>query len=108
MSVLPVIEEAIKTRTPIAFEYVRPDKDPGVRRGNPHAAFIRRLKNGEDREYLDLWQTDGVTDSGEPLPGWRKFFLNDIRDPQLLPDRAPFETAEGYNPVSYEFPIVKI
>lgn len=108
MSQLPIIEAAIRSLTPISFNYIRPDKNPGVRIGNPHAAFIRRVQSGEERAYLDLWQTDGVTDSGEDIPGWRKFHLNDIASATPLPDAAPFEIAEGYNAVSYEFPIAKV
>ena len=108
MSSLQVIEEAIRTRAPIAFEYLRPDKTPGTRIGNPHAVFIRRLKSGEEYVYLHLWQTDGVTDSGQQLPSWRQFFFNDVHEPRLMPEAAPFALAEGYNPSYYEFSIAKV
>lgn len=108
MNILSVIEEAIKTRTPIAFEYVRPGKTPGTRVGDPHAAFIRRVQNGEERVYLDLWQTSGVTDGGQPLPSWRLFFLNDIAHVVMLHQEQPFKVAEGYNPTSCEFPLAKV
>lgn len=108
MSTLSAVEEAIRRRVPIDFEYIRPGKTLGARIGDPHAVFIKRLKSGEERVYLHLWQTDGVTDSNENIPGWRQFFLNDIHNPLLLEDAAPFEIAEGYNPTFYEFPISKI
>jgi|LGVF01.1.fsa_nt_gb hypothetical protein len=113
MSQLESIKAAIENRTPISFNYIRKDKDPGLRVGDPHAAFIRRLKSGEERVYLDLFQTDGVTDSGvkdsdSELPGWRKFFLNDVQNVQFIKEKAPFKIAEGYNPTSYEFPIAKV
>lgn len=108
MNVLAVIEEAIRARTPIAFEYVRPEKTAGRRVGNPHAAFIRRVQNGEERVYLHLWQTGGATDSGQLLPSWRQFFLNDLANVAILKQEQPFELAEGYNPSSYEFPLAKV
>ena len=104
-----MIEQAIRTRTPLTFQYIRPEKTPGFRTGNPHAAYIRRKKNGEEHAYLHLWQTEGVTDSvDEVLPGWRQFFINNIVDPTLASHGAPFDVAPGYNPASYEHPIAKI
>lgn len=108
MSQLPVIEAAIRSRTPISFNYIQPDKDPGGRIGNPHAVFIERLKSGEERPYLDLWQTGGVTDSGKPLPSWRQFHLNGIQNVRCLSDETPFTSAEGYKPESYKYPIAKV
>lgn len=108
MNILSIIEEAIKTRTPISFEYVRTGKTSGARVGDPHAAFIRRVQSGEERVYLHLWQTSGVTDSGQLLPSWRQFFLNDIANVAMLTHEQPFNPAQGYNPKSYEFPVAKV
>ena len=108
MTVLSVIEQAIRSRTPIRFQYIREGKDPGARMGHPHAVFLRRLKAGGEHVYLHLWQTGGVTDSGEALPSWRQFLLNDISDPVLDQGDRPFPIATGYNPVSYEHPIAMV
>jgi len=108
MTTLSIIEQAIHTRTPISFQYIRPGKTPGRRMGNPHAVFIRRLQDGEEHVYLHLWQTEGLTDSGQALPSWRQFFLNDIIEPTPVTEGSPFEIADGYNPASYEHPIAKV
>ena len=108
MNVLQILKNTIAEKVPIQFNYNRPGKTPGIRIGNPHAVFIKRLKSGEEQVYVHIWQTGGVSDSGPELPGWRQFFLNDITDVAPLPDSAPFIIAAGYNPAFYEFPIVKI
>lgn len=108
MSVLSIIETAVRTRSPVSFQYVRPGKTLGIRIGNPHAVFVLRLKNGEENVYLHLLQTAGVTDSGQDLPSWRQFFFNDVRDPQLISDGSPFAISETYNASWYEHPIAKI
>lgn len=103
-----LLEEAIAQRRLISFRYERAGKTPGPRVGAPHAAFIRKKKDGTSSSYLHVYQTEGVTDSGQVLPSWRQFFINDVRDIRLLHDLPTFETAEGYNPSSYEFPIAKV
>lgn len=108
MDILEILKKAILKRVPIQFNYIRPGKTQGIRIGNPHAVFIKRLKSGEEKIYVHVWQTGGVTDSGQEFPSWRQFFLNDIIDVVPLPDDAPFVIAEGYNPKFYEFPIEKI
>lgn len=109
MSVLEVVESAIRLRSPLTFQYLRPGKTLELRIGNPHAAFIRRRKSdGVEQVYLHLWQTEGATDSSQELPSWRQFLLNDIANPEMRSGGAPFEIAEGYNPASYEQPIAKV
>ncbi|GEM_PF-2936973 len=108
MSELESIKTAIANRTSISFNYIREGKDPGLRVGDPYAAFIKRLKSGEERVYLHLVQTSGVTDSGAEFPSWRRFFLNNVSNVQLIKDKAPFKISAGYNPAFYEFPIAKI
>lgn len=108
MGTLQILKNTIADKVPIQFNYNRPGKTPGIRTGNPHAVFIKRLKSGEEQVYVHVWQTGGVSDSGPELPGWRQFFLNDMSDVMPLPDRAPFVIAPGYNSAYYEFPIVKI
>ncbi len=108
MDILEILKEAAMSRTPVSFNYIRPEKTRGTRVGNPHAAFISRLNSGEERVYLHLWQTDGASDSGESIPGWRQFFINDLVNVSTLIDVQEFEIAEGYNPGSYEYPIFRI
>jgi hypothetical protein len=106
--VLPPLEQAIRDRSPVAFRYVREGKTDELRIGDPHALYMKRLKDGTESVYLDVWQTDGASDSGQPLPSWRRYFLEGIRDVELQADRGPFETCPTYNPSSYEYPICKI
>lgn len=108
MTVLQILRKTILEKVPIQFNYIRPGKTAGLRTGNPHAVFIGRLKSGEEQVYVHVWQTGGITDSGQDLPGWRQFFLNDITDVVPLPDGAPFVIAPGYKPAFYEYPIEKI
>lgn len=103
MNTLELIQSAIRSRTPISFEYDAPTKRGGTRVGNPHATYFkRRLGRGEEA-YLDLWQESGVSDSGD-LPNWRKFILKHIHDVKLLDSKGTFDIASGYRPTSYSFP----
>ncbi len=108
MNTLQILKKAIEEQVPIQFNYIRPEKTAGLRIGNPHAVFIKKLKSGEEHIYVHIWQTDGVTDSGGDIPGWRQFHLNDITDVVPLPEGAPFVIAKGYNPTFYKYPIAKI
>ena len=108
MSALPDIERAIHTRAPIRFRYVRPGKTEGWRVGNPHAVFVKDLKSGIENVYLHLWQTEGASDSGQPLPSWRQYFLDSIEAVELVPGAAPFDVCVSYNPTYYDQPICKI
>ncbi|HKO95847.1 MAG TPA: hypothetical protein VJU86_02565 [Pyrinomonadaceae bacterium] len=50
---LELLVRAIKSRTPISFEYNKADKTPGLRIGNAHAAFIMRRKDGTESTKVD-------------------------------------------------------
>lgn len=102
MSTLDDLRRAVKSRTPISFHYASSDA-PGRRTGHPHAVFIKKLKNGKEKVYVDVWRTGGVTFSGSENP-WRKFSLEKVSDVRPL-DSPPFDLADGYNPDSYEFPL---
>lgn len=108
MHTLDSLKQAISVRAPVTFRYLRDGKTPDARTGDPHAVFIRRLKSGEEHVYAHIVQTSGATDSGEGLPSWRTFFLNDIVVDDLHMEEAPFEVDSDYNPESYEFPIEKV
>lgn len=99
---------AIATRTPVSFHYLRPGKIAGLRTGNPHLLFKRRLRFAPDEVHLLLWQTDGVTGPGVELPGWRQFLVEDLGEVTLLPAAAPFEVADGYDPAVYGHPIAGV
>jgi len=105
MAMLPEIEQAIKSCIPIRFRYIREGKTPELRIGNPHAVFIKRLKNGTENVYIHLWQTDGASDSKQPLPSWRQCFFDGINDVELLYEQGPFKVCSDYNPSFYEYPI---
>ena len=108
MSVLPVLEAAIRAQAPIRFRYVRDGKTSGVRVGDPHCVYMERLIDGSERVYIDVWQTGGASDSGKPLPSWRRCFLDGITDVEVMSDEAPFDVCDSYNPTYYEYPICKI
>lgn len=108
MNDLDAIKEAIRSRAPITFRYIRDGKTPDPRKGDPHAVFIMRLKSGEEHVYAHIVQTDGATDSGQALPSWRQFFMNDVSVDTVHKDEAPFDIHGDYNPTYYEFPIEKV
>ena len=108
MTTLQRLREAIAIRSPIAFRYNRQGKTARLRTGNPHAVYIERLKNGEERVYVDIWQTGGASDSNTKLPGWRRFLFDHLSDVSLLRSDAPFPIAKSYNPTRYSFPIESI
>ena len=93
-----IIKEAIEKRKPIEFEYNREGKIRGKRTGNPHCLFVHPDTN---RTEIDIFQTDGVSDSNlkDGLP-WRRFIIDFIEEIKILDDRSLFDIAEGYNPDS--------
>ena len=104
---LELLCQAILNRQTIAFQYTRPGKVLGVRIGNTHVVFILPRKDGQKPTYALIWQIDGVSDVGEPMPGWRQFFLDALHDVELL-DTEPFAVAADYKPHHYQFPIARI
>ncbi len=93
-----LIEEAIKKKKPIEFEYCREDKVRGKRFGNPHILFVHPTTNLLE---LHVFQTGGVSDSdlNDGLP-WRLFIVDFIEQMKVLQEQPSFEIAEGYNPDS--------
>jgi hypothetical protein len=98
---------AIKMRAPISFEYA---KTPGVRVGNPHALFVLRRHDGLETTKVDIEQTAGVSESGQPFPSWRRFDFDQLRVIAVHEDGAPFEVSSVYNPTAsvYELLIAKV
>jgi len=96
---LELLVHAIKSRTPISFEYNKADKTPGLRIGNAHAAFIMRRKDGTESTKVDIVQTAGVSDTDPPVfPEWRMFDLTEISNIVLREQEAPFPIDPGYKP----------
>jgi hypothetical protein len=102
MTNLELLIKAIESKKPISFEYNKPGKTPGVRTGNPHILYVQQYKDTSKpkNSKLDLWQTNGVTDTGntKPLPSWRPFFFSEIINIVIHEDESEFEISEGYNP----------
>ena len=105
MSTLDDLKNAVNTRSPISFHYDSPSA-PGTRTGHAHAVFTKKLKDGSEKVYVEVWQTGGVTFSGKEVP-WRKFSFGKISSVRLL-EGDPFPIAEGYNPDYYESPLAKV
>jgi len=57
---LKLLVAAIKSRSPVSFQYNKAGKMPGLRLGNPHAAFILRRKDGTESTKVDIVQTSGL------------------------------------------------
>ena len=71
---LKLLVAAIKSRSPVSFHYDKAGKIPGLRIGNPHAAFILRRKDGTESTKVDIVQTPALvtqirqrSQSGEDL-----------------------------------------
>lgn len=112
---ISIIEEAIKLRKPISFNYIDEDKDPGTRLGNPHIIYYKNSSRREDEVKVDIYQTAGVSDavfSGKGiLPDWRPFKIIKMTNVVIKEDLHSFSAAPGYNPSSsprYDYVIEKI
>jgi hypothetical protein len=51
---LKLLVAAIKSRSPVSFHYDKAGKIPGLRIGNPHAAFIMQRKDGTESTKIDI------------------------------------------------------
>lgn len=106
---LDTLKSAIESRTPISFHYLKPEKDPGERIGNPHAIYIGTTK-GVKSTKIDMVQTGGVSDSQKPFPSWRTFDITELSEIALTENNDPFSPHSIYNPTSkrYDSVIKKI
>lgn len=100
------LRAAIETSKPIRFTYDKPGKVQGERVGNPHALYLHPTTGNPN---CDIYQTDGVSDSGQ-LPDWRPFTIPFLTVIEVLTDEPSFDPAEGYEPNSplYAKVIVKV
>ena len=78
---LQTIIQAIKNKQGISFEYNKPGKVEGIRIGNPYVIYANK---GETKKYLDLHQTNGVSDSATKYPIWRTFETEHISNVTLM------------------------
>lgn len=100
MNTLEILQLAIKDQKSIEFEYNKLGKVSGKRIGDPHAIFIHPTTNNST---VDIFQTSGVSDSRQKIPGWRPFLLDYLDNIRLLDKH--FKIAEGYdsNPISGKY-----
>ena len=115
MNNILIIEEAIKLRKPISFNYIDEDKDPGTRLGNPHIIYYKNSQRKEDEIKVDVYQITGVSDAvlrgKDVLPSWRPFFVTKMTNLVMRDDLPSFLEAGGYNANSsprYDYYIEKI
>jgi hypothetical protein len=109
MTKLELLIESVEKRLPVSFQYNKPGKTEGVRIGNVHAVFIFTAKDGTETTKVAVYQTDGVSDTAQEIPGWRPLLnIEHVSDVKILEDLGQFEEADGYNADSYDKPIAKI
>jgi hypothetical protein len=95
---LEVIKRAIAERRTVEFNYQAPGKTHGLRRGQPHAVYIHETSGNI---LLDFYQTAGVSETGEPMPGWRRFYTTGVSSAEFL--ESTFNPAPGYKPNSRQY-----
>src|SRR5882672_4366436 len=102
---------AIRSRSAVSFHYDKAGKAPGLRIGNPHAAFILRRKDGTESTKVDIVQTAGVSDTDPPVfPEWRRFDLVAISKVVVREEERPFRIDPRYKPDAdpYNFAIAQV
>src|SRR6266853_4340251 len=108
---LKVLIGAIKSRSPVSFHYNKTGKTPGLRIGNPHAAFILQRKDGTESTKIDIVQTAGVSDTEPPaFPEWRRFDLAAISRVNVREEESPFRIDPRYKSDAdpYRFAIAQV
>jgi hypothetical protein len=108
---LKLLVAAIKSRSPVSFHYNKTGKTPGLRIGNPHAAYILRRKDATESTKVDIVQTAGVSHTDPPaFPEWRRFDLADISRVVVREEEGPFRIDRRYKPDAdpYRFAIAQV
>jgi hypothetical protein len=108
---LKLLVAAIKSRNSVSFHYDKAGKTPGLRIGNPHAAFILQRKDGTESTKVDIVQTAGVSDTEPPaFPEWRRFDLAAISRVIVRKEEGPFRIDPRYKPdaAPYRFAIAQV
>lgn len=105
MTIIELLELAIKEKRQISYEYELEGRAIGTRYGDPHAIFISSRNNIN----IDIYKQDGVcTNPGKKIPDWRQYTVKHIRNVTILENS--FTQASGYNPNSSQYSkiIIKI
>ncbi|GGB68701.1 hypothetical protein GCM10007424_05910 [Flavobacterium suaedae] len=97
MYILEILQQAIKQKRQISYEYDLLGKAQGKRYGDPHAIFTATTKNMN----IHIYKQDGVCSDSKPLPGWREYKVKHIINVKILDKH--FEVAPGYNPNSSRY-----
>lgn len=107
---LEILKMAIRNRTGVSFEYNKAGKVEGERFGDPYAVFIMKRRDGSESTKVHIYQTAGVSDSGQVLPSFRMFDLVELSDVEIQLGGKQFEIVDKYNPEwdGYGFVIEKV
>lgn len=97
MDILELLTKAIQLRKPISFEYDVENKVKGIRHGHPYAVFIHPTT---DNVIVHIYQTHGVSDTKEKLPGWRSPLISHISSITIFNEHDCFIVEEHYKPNS--------
>lgn len=95
---IDILEEAIKNKYVISFEYLKEGKVRGVRIGNPHAVFNMHKKDHSTSIKIHIYQTGGVSDTDEKLPSFRMFDIENLNSVSIIKPEQTFIPSEQYNP----------
>ena len=108
--IIETLKNAIKKKVVISFEYNKPGKTAGSRTGNPHAIFIMRKKDGTESTKVHIVQTSGVSDSGQALPSFRMFNIEDLSNVVICESVTTFQVSSEYNSEwdGYKYVIEKV
>ncbi|WP_320051683.1 hypothetical protein [uncultured Acetobacteroides sp.] len=93
MDILEILTKAINQRKPIIFEYDVDNKVKGKRYGHPYAVFTHPTSNNV---MVHIYQTDGVSDTKDEIPGWRSPLLMHIKNIEILENKECFDILGTY------------
>ena len=86
------VRDAIRHRQTIVFTYARGDRrTPRV--GHPHVVYVTPA----NKTLCLLYQTAGASESGAPVPGWRSFELEGMRNVVVLRDHGSFAVRKDFD-----------
>lgn len=97
MNTLNLLIEAIQTRKPVSFHYLKKDKTRGRRTGNPYAVY---LTDDGRKTMVHIFQTGGASDSikRNPLESWRQFDISYLSELTIHTESERFILEDSYNP----------
>ncbi len=104
---LEIIKQAIQEKKSISFEYNKPNKVNGIRVGNPYVIY---WNDDETKQYLDLHQLSGVSDSVSEnkaiFPHWTTLETDFISNVKIMADA--FQPVADYKRYAERFIIANI